>query len=273
MTFNQTGLYYFGSVIDLKGASGNTITNVSINNWNNNNAISITNSTLPSSNNTISNCIISSNGIDNNRGQGIKLTGSSSLGSNNVIKNNTVTNFTYQHIWLDGKFTNTEISGNDIYNTLGTTWALSSYAAINISTASGGGTTAVFNNKIHDILTQNNSTAAVPAIYAYGQSGTTTNIYNNEISLDVASNPLVGRTGISTDGYGDVNIYYNSIYIGGTDISAGDSYGIYKLGYGPVDIKNNVIYNARSNGTTGSTGKHYGIYVYTFIYKSTYLRL
>ena len=263
LTFNQTGLYYFGSVIDLKGASGNTITNVSINNWNNNNAISITNSTLPSSNNTISNCIISSNGIDNNRGQGIKLTGSSSLGSNNVIKNNTVTNFTYQHIWLDGKFTNTEISGNDIYNTLGTNWALSSYAAINISTASGGGTTAVFSNKIHDILTQNNSTAAVPAIYAYGQSGTTTNIYNNEISLDVASNPLVGRTGISTYGYGNVNIYYNSIYIGGTDISAGDSYGIYKLGYGPVDIKNNVIYNARSNGTTGSTGKHYGIFVNT----------
>ncbi len=31
------------------------------------------------------------------------------------------------------------------------------YAAINIATASGGGTTAVFNNKIHDILTQNNS--------------------------------------------------------------------------------------------------------------------
>ena len=51
-----------GSVIDLKGASNNTITNVSINNWNNNSAVSITNSTLPSSNNTISNCIISSNG-------------------------------------------------------------------------------------------------------------------------------------------------------------------------------------------------------------------
>ena len=262
LTFTQTGLYYVGSVIDLKGASGNTITNVSINNWNNNSAISITNSTLPSSNNTISNCIISSDGIDVNRGQGIKLTGSSSLGSNNVIKNNTVTNFTYYHILLDGKFTNTEIFGNDIYNTVGTTWANAAYAAIYIATASGGGTTEVFNNKIHDILTQNNSTGAFPAIYAYGQSGTTTNIYNNEITLDVAFNPLAGRTGIRTAGYGNVNIYHNSIYIGGADISAGDSYGIYKLGYGTVDIKNNVIYNARSNGTTGSAGKHYGIYVY-----------
>ena len=47
-----------------------------------------------------------------------------------------------------------------------------------------------------------------------------------KLSLDVAFNPLAGRTGIRTDGYGAVNIYYNSIYIGGTDISAGNSYGI-----------------------------------------------
>lgn len=260
LTINQTGQYLSGATVDLKGASNNTITNVSINNWASNSAISITNSTAASNYNTISNCIISSNGTDFNRGYGIKLTGTStSAGTNNVINNNTVTNFTYYHIYMDGKYTNTEISGNDVYNTIGTSYANSSYGAIYIATASGGGTTAVFNNKIHDILTQNNATDALPAIYSYAQSGTTTNIYNNEISLNVAYNPLAGRTGISTAGVGAVNIYYNSIYIGGTDISAGNSYGIYRGGIGATNILNNAVFNARSNST--GVGKHYGVYV------------
>lgn len=259
LTITQTGQYLSGATVDLKGASGNTITNVSINNWANNSAISITNSTLPSNNNTISYCNISSNANDFNRGYGIKLTGTTSLGSNNIINNNTVTNFTYYHIYVDGKYTNTQISGNDVYNTIGTSWH-NTYSAVNISTPTGGGITNVFNNKIHDILTQSNfSTGGIPAIYSNGVTGTTTNIYNNEINLDVAFNPLVTRYGIRTNGAGAVNIYYNSIYIGGTDVPEGNSYGLYRGGTGATNIKNNVVFNARSNST--GTGKHYGIYV------------
>ena len=266
MTFIQTGQYYVGSVIDLKGASNNTITNVSINGYGASNyAVSITNSTSPqaaSSNNTISNCSISTSVLIPNTwncGNGIGLLGSSTLaGDNNKIENNTITNFVYYHIIVNGKYTNTQVSGNNVYNTAGTSWH-NTYSAVNISTATGGGTTSVFNNKIHDILTQTNySAGGIPAIYSNGATGTTTNIYNNEISLDIAYNPLVTRFGIQTNNSGAVNIYYNSIYIGGTAVTEGNSYGLYRGGTGTTNILNNAVFNARSNGT--GTGKHYGIY-------------
>ena len=199
LTIISTGSAYATvATIDLKGASNNTITRISVQGYGASNyGISITNSTLPASNNIISNCNVSTSVLIPNSwncGNGIGLKGSVTLaGDNNKIVNNTITNFVYNHIKNDGKFTNTEISGNDVYNTVGTTWANAAYAAIYIATASGGGTTDVFNNKIHDILTQNNVTGALPAIYAYGQSGTTTNIYNNEITQDVTLQSFSGQ--------------------------------------------------------------------------------
>lgn len=262
LTITQTGQYLVGSAVDLKGASNNTITNVSINGYGASNyAISITNSTLPSSNNNISNCRLSTYLLaPSNCGNGIGLLGSATLaGDNNKIENNTIFNFVYYHITLTGKYTNTQISGNDFYNTVGTSnndW----YGIVYIATVSGGGTTAVFNNKIHDILTNGNSSGTgSPAIYSNAAAGTTTNIYNNEINLEVSNNPLVTRYGIKTNGTGAVNIYYNSIYLGGTGITAGNSYGISREGTGTTNILNNVVYNARSNAS--GTGKNYGIYV------------
>ena len=265
LTFIQTGQYYVGAVIDLKGASDNTIKNVTINGYGASNyAISITNSTSPSrasSNNTISHCIIT-NPVNNSfiAGNGIGLLGSTTLaGDHNIIDNNTISNFIYFHINVAGKFSNTEISNNEIFNSLATAWH-NNFKAINIGSAVTG-TTNTFNNKIHD-LTLNVAAqgGSIPAIYTSGGAGTISNIYNNVVYLDASFiHPSEIWNGIQTAGVGTVNIYYNSIYIGGTNITAGNSYGLYRGGTGTTNILDNAIFNARSNST--GTGKHYGIYI------------
>ncbi|HNX87527.1 MAG TPA: hypothetical protein PKH58_00470 [Paludibacteraceae bacterium] len=256
----QTGQYLVGSVIDLKGASNNSIKNLSINGYGASNyAISITNATNASSNNTISHCNIT-NPVNNANiaGNGIGLLGSATLaGDHNVITGNTISNFVYLALNISGKFSNTEISDNDIYNSL-TTSLSNNFKCISIG-SSVSGITNVFNNKIHDILLNSMSAGSIPAIYTSGGTGTTTNIYNNIIYPDIAfTHPAATWYGIQTIGLGAVNIYYNTIYIGGANITAGNSYGINRGGTGTTNILNNIVFNARSNST--GTGKHYGIY-------------
>ncbi|MBK6282650.1 MAG: hypothetical protein IPF54_08275 [Draconibacterium sp.] len=130
LTFIQTGQYYVGSMIDIKGASNNTITRVTVQGYGASNAaISLTNSNTPSrpsSNNTVSYCNITTSVlIPNtwNAGNGISLvdwSGTTPTGNLNVIDHNTITNFVYNGILLTGKYTNTAISNNEIYNTVGT---------------------------------------------------------------------------------------------------------------------------------------------------------
>lgn len=257
----QTGQYLVGSVIDLKGASNNSIKNLSINGYGASNyAISITNATNASSNNTISYCNIT-NPVNTASiaGNGIGLLGSVTLaGDHNIITNNTISNFVYFEINISGKFSNTEISNNEIYNNLATAWH-NNFKCINIGSAVTG-TTNTFNNKIHDLTL--NTTAqggSIPAIYTAGGTGTVSNIFNNVIYLDASfTHPSQIWNGIQTAGTGAVNIYFNSIFIGGTGITAGNSYGIYRAGTGATNILNNVVFNARSNSS--GTGKHYGIY-------------
>ncbi|MGE5435760.1 MAG: beta strand repeat-containing protein [Syntrophothermus sp.] len=264
LTFIQTGQYYVGSVIDLKGASNNTITRVTVKGFGASNyGITLTNSISPfrpSSNNMISYCIVTTNDPIPNAGNGIGLldwTGATSIGNLNVIDHNTISNFVYSEISISGKYANTVISNNEIYNTVEIAQA-NSFKAINLGSGISG-TTNVFNNKIHDLLPNLSSGSDVTAIFNNGAAGTTSNIYNNIVYLDVpVTYPQQTFYGIKTSNPGAVNIYYNSIYIGGSGITAGSSYGLYRGGSGATNIRNNVIFNARSNST--GTGKHYGIY-------------
>jgi hypothetical protein len=262
LTFIQTGQYYVGSVIDLKSASNNYITNVTINGYGASNyAISITNSTSASSNNIISYCNITNPSISSFiAGNGIGLLGTATLnGDHNIIDHNTISNFIYFHINVAGKYSNTEISNNEIFNDLATAWH-NNFKAINIGSGVTG-TTNTFNNKIHDLtLNVTAQGGPAPAIYSANATGTTSNIYNNVIYLDASfTHPSQIWNGIQTAGAGVVNIYYNSIYIGGTNITAGNSYGIKRDGTGTTNIRNNIVFNARSNSS--GTGKHYGIYL------------
>jgi hypothetical protein len=57
------------------------------------------------------------------------------------------------------------------------------------------------------------------------------------------------------------NIYFNSVYIGGSAVGAGavNTYGLYRSNTIATNVKNNIFMNARSNNT--GTGTHYAIYI------------
>ena len=219
--------------------------------------------------NTISSCIITSSASYTN--YGFYFNGSSLAKSyDNIIDNNKIINFANTAIYLATYYARTTISNNEIYNS---NPAGTSLNGIYISNYYGGGTYNIFNNFMHDFnpaLTT--STGTINGIYYYQGSYQapydTLNIYNNVITLDAITNNtnLSLLNGIYLNGGGYTwltyaNIYYNSIYIGGTGITSGTSNGI-RLGGGSYytrnTVKNNAIYNAR----TGGSGKHYGVSYY-----------
>ena len=100
----------------------------------------------------------------------------------------------------------------------------------------------------------------VSAIFLSTTGTSTVNIYNNEISLDATTTNL-GQTynGISAYNQGTTNIYYNTIYIGGTGVTGGTSRGIYTYrAIVLITLKIMQFIMPVSNGT--GTGKHYAIY-------------
>lgn len=86
-------------------------------------------------------------------------------------------------------------------------------------------------------------------------------IYNNVISLDKSvTNTKLPIYGIHTSSnQSSIEIVYNTIYIGGTNVTPStynSSYGIYKDGNNALYIlKNNIVINNRSNGNVST--KHY----------------
>ena len=296
---SNTGLIYLNGaknlIIDGLNTGGNSLTILNLNtNYSTVNFLggsnhnTITNSTLLGSatystivnfgaavtgtgndNNTISHCIIKANTLSSY--YGIYFSGSSSQKSyNNVIDNNKIMNFSNSAIYLATYYVNTTISNNEIYNAIPSG---SSLNGIYISNYYGGGAYNIFNNYFHDLNPASTTSGGiVNGIYYYQGSYQapydTLNIHNNIISFDAAVNNtnLSALNGIWLNGGGYswltyANIYYNSIYIGGTGIVSGTSNGL-KLGGGSYYTRNNVKNNAIFNARSGGTGKHYGVSYY-----------
>jgi hypothetical protein len=118
----------------------------------------------------------------------------------------------------------------------------------------------VVKNKIYDL--NGAATAAIRGLYYGGVSGTAmiVTLENNLIHLSPTTTGAVD--GVDYFGYAanTLNLYYNSIYIGGTLASgANGSYGIRKRdAILAFEMKDNVVQNARTN--SGGTGSHYAIY-------------
>jgi hypothetical protein len=98
--------------------------------------------------------------------------------------------------------------------------------------------------------------------------GGTVTVRNNMIRLGVdpsgnnITSPLTVR-GIANTGLsgGPVNVYFNSVYIGGVNVgsSAINTFCFHKNSPVVTDIRNNIFQNSRSNA--GSGGKHYSVYL------------
>ena len=140
------------------------------------------------------------------------------------------------------------ISNNEIYQTSSksnTTYGIRLYYSDDCT---------VEKNHIYDLETTSGGYYSVYGIYSYYSNAI---IRNNMLALSPSNNYYAygiyysGSTSYTND------IYFNSVYIGGTSTSSYSSYGVYKASSASAyNFKNNIVYNDR----TGSTSNQYAVY-------------
>ncbi|MGE5458447.1 MAG: hypothetical protein ACM3RX_08840 [Methanococcaceae archaeon] len=129
------------------------------------------------------------------------------------------------------------ISGNEISN-LGKNNGLTAGRRVRGIAVIGGGNYQIDRNMIHDLYNATTDTEAFqPSVFGIQISGGCTtsryNIINNAIFGFKDKDNVSGRlgtivtAGIETTTPGDVNLYFNSIYIGETDRDNHESYALY----------------------------------------------
>jgi len=186
-----------------------------------------------------------------------------SAGAISIVDSNTIRNLKsalFRGIVMNGG-SGHSIRYNEIYNMQNST-SHSSGIYLNVGSTSF---TNVVGNKIHSLVP---GLAFLQVNGIQVQTGSV-NIVNNMIRLGLyadgtsieASGAIAGIYLVSTTT--EANIYFNSIYIGGsvTGTTATNSYGA-RIENSVKNIRNNIFYNARSNVTTG--GKHYALSLSNF---------
>ena len=216
-------------------------------------------------NNTISKLI---NGTTNTNTSTYGLIdGIASVNGTNTISNNTIydltiananSNTVYQTsvcgIALNGTTTTRDVTGNTIYN-LSNSYASFAGSVIGIH-YSGivGSNNTIQSNFIHSLSALSGSLFGIKI-----SSGAST-YSNNIINLGgTNANLIYGIFDIAGSNQNN-NIYFNTVYIGGTlGSSSSNSFAFYiNSNQSTRDYRNNIFSNARSN--SGGTGTHYSIY-------------
>ncbi len=155
------------------------------------------------------------------------------------------------------------ISGNTIY-------ALSNTSAANtvvtgIYFTGNNANSQINKNFIYNLRSGLGVSSVINGIHI--GSSTVATVSNNRVRLGldelgaaILNTPII--TGILKDNTSANNIYYNSVYIGGSGVNAtaNNTYAFRRLLAGSTDnFRNNIFVNARSNAAGG--GKHYGLYL------------
>jgi hypothetical protein len=187
----------------------------------------------------------------------------------NLTTNSTITNINnYSSIvgicMIGNAIGGTNVSNNTIYNLSNTNTTVAGWInGMYFSTAvAPQPQTTISNNFIHSIRLAS-STAGMTGIFIPNNG--TGLVYNNLIRLGLTSAGASITTplkivGIYKGSWGNVGVYHNSVYIGGTGVTGSvNTYAYLRDAAGFADtVMNNILYNARSNSGTG-TGKHFGI--------------
>ncbi len=227
-------------------------------------------------NNTIANMTASNTGTSNVM-WGILAQGSGSVGTFN-ISGNTIRNLSSASgatgtggaasimgisiiTNLSTVGTNT-VNQNTIHSLVNTnSTAAASVTGINNSVPAVTNNT-VARNFIHSLNLQSSTLTGV--ITGIQLNGGTSNVQNNMIRLgiDAGGNPITNGYAIFgiREAAGNNNVYFNSVYVGGTGVAGGTSNTFAFSSIATTGVRNyisNIFFNARSNGT--STGKHYAI--------------
>lgn len=124
---------------------------------------------------------------------------------------------------------------------------------IQVQGASTGGTMS--KNKIFNI--SNANTGASPGLAGiYFSVGDGWNVNNNMISINNgAGTNALNLFGIAEYGTGAMNLFYNSVYIGGTASGLINTYAYQRGSNSRLSLKNNLFYSER----IGGTGFHYAV--------------
>ncbi|HMS34186.1 MAG TPA: hypothetical protein PKC91_08865 [Ignavibacteria bacterium] len=198
-------------------------------------------------------------------GISVSGTGSSALFqmTGNIIQNLKCDNpGTFTNSGLAGVYVNMSsgsiIAGNNIIHSLSN---INNSVASQVTGFMIYNCTGTFNsNSIHSLKLANSSSNMNGIFIFTGNSS----FNNNMISLGKDSSGLSQSTGCSIYGikaYGNGinNLYFNSVYIGGSPTAgSSNTFALYSTAESyPGNYLNNIFYNARSNA--GSTGKHYSI--------------
>ncbi len=123
----------------------------------------------------------------------------------------------------------------------------------------GSGTNVVARNFIHSLSTPSTSASATVAGININ-SGTTT-YQNNMIDLGNGLTNGIQVIGINEVSAGTDNLYHNSVFIGGADVTGTANTFAFQsaITFNTRNYRDNIFFNARSNGS--GTGKHYAIRV------------
>ncbi|NUN09581.1 MAG: T9SS type A sorting domain-containing protein [Ignavibacteriaceae bacterium] len=215
--------------------------------------------------NTISECVIrSADVLFNTSNTLIYATGySSSPSKGNRITNNDLINFHDNGIYLTGGITGTVIKGNKIHfiDSPNFIAASGTVHGVRIDNAPN---TLVEQNMIYNLWSNILSTYTVRGIFMIGSLGVpmTTVVRNNYISLAKYYPPADWGKFYGIDYYGypenSIEIYYNTIEIGGVADGLVPSAGIYKrYSANNFIMKNNIIQVLRSSNTPSA--KYYAV--------------
>jgi hypothetical protein len=208
---------------------------------------------------------VSATGASNTQNYGIMVSGSSSSAAS--ISGNTISGITTNSsnpsttisVSLTGIYLYTIATGSSIYSNIISSLANSNTASANyvegIILYSGTSATNgadIYFNKITN-LSSSSASGVSKGIYIYVG---TSNIHNNFISIN--NNASYSVYGIHTyyaayTGQYN-NIYYNTIYIEGSNSSAGESVCLLR-DYSTATVYNNIFYNKR----TSTSGNNYAI--------------
>ena len=150
------------------------------------------------------------------------------------------------------------VSQNTINNLENTNAGAVSPRVIGIYTTSSMGGT-IRRNRIYNFIvaSANSGTPDLRGIYMFQSSGTLT-LGSNQISLGVGvtNNVVIYGIADNTSSSFNTNLFYNTIYVGGTVTSGASSTAALSRQLASVtNAKNNFYYNERSGGT----GAHYAI--------------
>ena len=152
------------------------------------------------------------------------------------------------------------ISQNTVH-TLSNTTGSAAVSAIGIHyTGATTGTNLIASNLVHSInIATSSATGTILGINLAGGSST----YQNNmvrLGIDAAGNSLTNNiiiSGIDKNTAANNNIYFNSVYIGGSGVlaSTAHTFAFRRVSTGTDNLQNNIFQNARSNAA--GTAKHY----------------